>query len=160
MPIRPDQAVRYPSNWREISNYIRFDRAEGRCECRGECGSSRHLDWQAEAAPGLTRCPAIHGQPSPLTGSPVVLTTAHLDHTPENCEPDNLRAMCQACHLAYDKDHHATTRAASKLAKPPPSVVHNGQCPGCQCGWNGPHPANPEARDAEMLAIARTARRG
>lgn len=41
----------------------------------------------------------------------VVLTTAHLDHTPENCDPGNLRAMCQGCHLHYDRDHHARTRA-------------------------------------------------
>jgi len=42
----------------------------------------------------------------------VVLTVAHLDHQPENCDPANLMAMCQACHLAYDRDHHADTRRA------------------------------------------------
>jgi len=31
-----------------------------------------------------------------------VLTVAHLDHTPENCEPQNLKAMCQRCHNKYD----------------------------------------------------------
>jgi 5-methylcytosine-specific restriction endonuclease McrA len=39
-----------------------------------------------------------------------VLTIAHLDHTPENNEPENLRAMCQGCHLHYDREHHAQTR--------------------------------------------------
>lgn len=34
------------------------------------------------------------------------------DHQPENCDPANLMAMCQACHLAYDRDHHADTRRA------------------------------------------------
>lgn len=47
----------------------------------------------------------------------VVLTVARLDHTPENCEDDNLRAMCQACHLAYDHEHHAANRARSREAK-------------------------------------------
>lgn len=42
--------------------------------------------------------------------SQVVLTVAHPDHTPENCHRNNLMAMCQACHLAYDAAHHAETR--------------------------------------------------
>ncbi|XAZ30654.1 hypothetical protein AAHB34_16035 [Paenarthrobacter ureafaciens] len=50
------------------------------------------------------------------TGSRVILTTAHLNHNPEECEDDNLKAMCQGCHLHYDKDHHAETRAATKAA--------------------------------------------
>ncbi len=37
----------------------------------------------------------------------MVLTVAHLDHTPENVADDNLRAMCQRCHLRYDARHHA-----------------------------------------------------
>ena len=47
-----------------------------------------------------------------MDGDPViriVLTIAHLDHTPENCQPENLRALCQRCHLAYDAAHHRQT---------------------------------------------------
>ena len=44
----------------------------------------------------------------------VVLTIAHLDHTPEHCEPENLRALCQACHNRYDAKHRAETRRLSK----------------------------------------------
>lgn len=32
----------------------------------------------------------------------IVLTVAHLDHTPENCAHDNLRSWCQRCHNKYD----------------------------------------------------------
>lgn len=39
----------------------------------------------------------------------VILTIAHLDHTPENCDPENLRALCQRHHLAYDAEHHVRT---------------------------------------------------
>lgn len=53
---------------------------------------------------------ADNGWPHPITGSTVVLTIAHLDHTPENCDPDNLLAMCQRCHLAYDAESHAVER--------------------------------------------------
>jgi hypothetical protein len=45
------------------------------------------------------------------TGSTVVLTVAHLNHEPEDCRDENLRAMCQGCHLHYDREHHARTRA-------------------------------------------------
>ncbi|MGV9742824.1 hypothetical protein [Nocardia farcinica] len=110
MPIRPENRGRYPAAWRAISDWVRFTRARGRCECRGECGRPPvHLA-------GDGRCPNEHGQRSHHTGSPVVLTTAHLDHTPEHCEPENLRAMCQGCHLHYDRDRHAETRAATRRA--------------------------------------------
>lgn len=32
----------------------------------------------------------------------VVLTVAHMDHRPENCERSNLKALCQRCHNRYD----------------------------------------------------------
>jgi hypothetical protein len=104
VPIRPENQARYPADWAEISKRIRFDRAKGRCECDGRCGRSAHqLD--------LGRCQALNGHASLITGSRVVLTVAHLDHTPENCADDNLMAMCQGCHLNYDREHHAETRA-------------------------------------------------
>jgi hypothetical protein len=43
-----------------------------------------------------------------------VLTIAHLDHTPENCDDDNLRAWCQRCHLTYDAKHHAQSAYATR----------------------------------------------
>lgn len=64
------------------------------------------------------RCPNIHDQPSNFgKGATVVLTTAHLDHIPENCTDDNLKAMCQGCHLHYDIDHHRETAAATRAAQ-------------------------------------------
>ena len=106
-PIRASELGRYPPDWAEISAGIRFGRAGGRCECEGECGTGRHQDH---------RCEAEHGQPSPYTGSTVVLTTAHLDHDPPNVDPANLRGFCQLCHLAYDRDHHRQTAAATRRA--------------------------------------------
>lgn len=105
MPIRPENRGRYPQEWDAISSRIRFVRAASRCECDARCGSTIHQSG---------RCEARHGQPNPRTGSTVILTVAHLDHTPENCDDDNLMAMCQACHLAYDRDHHAETAARTR----------------------------------------------
>jgi hypothetical protein len=39
----------------------------------------------------------------------IVLTCAHLDHDPRNCELTNLKALCQRCHLRYDIEHHGET---------------------------------------------------
>jgi len=80
------------------------EQAGWQCECEGECGRGTHEG----------RCPNRQGAPAYGTGSKTVLTTAHLDHTPENCDPSNLKAMCNGCHLHYDRDHHAETRAATK----------------------------------------------
>ena len=108
MPIRPENRGRYPADWKQVRERIlaraavrdRMGRGSHRCECLGECGRGTHRG----------RCPNVHGWPAYGTGSYVVLTIAHLDHTPENCTPENLRAMCQGCHLHYDREHHAATR--------------------------------------------------
>ena len=121
MPIRPENRDRYPADWREISLEVRFERAKGRCECDGRCGRPTvHLG-------GDGRCNALHGKPIPLYGGmklrdpkrrgTVILTTAHLDHTPENVDRANLMAMCQGCHLHYDREHHAETRRLSQRDK-------------------------------------------
>jgi hypothetical protein len=107
MPIRPENKDRYPNDWRTISHRIRFDRAGGRCECEGECGRGTHEG----------RCPNEHEQPAYGTGSRVVLTVAHLDHTPEHSQDANLRAMCNGCHLHYDREHHAETAARTRREK-------------------------------------------
>jgi len=91
MPFNRDL---YPSNWPAISRRIR-ERADWRCEF----------------------CGARNGQPHPETGSRVVLTVAHLDHNPQNCADDNLRALCQRCHLRYDARLHAQHAAQTRRAK-------------------------------------------
>ena len=81
MPIRPENAARYPRDWKLRSRFVRFVRARGRCE------------W----------CGAAHGEPHPITGSRVVLTTAHVyDDRPEASSLLNLAALCQRCHNRHD----------------------------------------------------------
>lgn len=101
MPIRPENKGRYPKNWKSEVRPRILARAGNCCE-----GSPDHPD-----------CRAANHQPHPETGSWVVLTIAHLDHIPENCDDANLRAWCQRCHLRYDRDHHATTRRKSRMAQ-------------------------------------------
>ena len=94
----------YPKNWKEISLKIR-NRANWACECKGECGSHDGI------------CSALGGVAHPITGSKVILTVAHLDHNPSNCDEGNLRAYCQRCHLNYDKHHHAKNAAETRRRK-------------------------------------------
>lgn len=135
-PIRPENLERYPADWPAISTRIRFDRAGGRCECTGQCGTDHAEELERNAATellddeeleavfgDLRRCMAEHGRPHPVTDSVVVLTTAHLNHTPEDCAEENLAAMCQRCHLRYDREHHAATRSATRAAL----LEHTGQ---------------------------------
>jgi hypothetical protein len=90
----PMDYSKYPSNWKEISKRIRFDRAGNKCEWEG--------------------CEAVNGQSNPATGSKVILTVAHLNHDTQDNRDENLMAMCQLHHLRYDAKHHAETRAARK----------------------------------------------
>lgn len=106
MPVKKENRHRYPKDWPAISLRIRFKRAAGRCECLGECGRGTHDG----------RCPNVNRGQAYGTGSLVILTVAHLDHTPEHCEDSNLRAMCQGCHLHYDREHHRQTAANTRRA--------------------------------------------
>ena len=108
MPIKPENKDRYPKDWKAISTAIRA-RSGGRCECEGECGLHR-------THPGPRRCVELHGEPAKWAKGKVVLTVAHLDHTPENCDEKNLKAMCQGCHLHYDREHHAETAYRTRRA--------------------------------------------
>jgi hypothetical protein len=46
----------------------------------------------------------------------IVLTVADLDHQPENCAHDNLRAWRQRHHLGYDARHHQVTAWRTRRA--------------------------------------------
>jgi len=103
MPVRPENKARYPADWKAVSSAINA-RADGQCECTGECGLHTGC-----------RCGELHGFPAKYAKGKIVLTVAHLDHQPENCDPSNLKAMCQRCHLRYDRDHHAASMKANRL---------------------------------------------
>lgn len=97
MPVDWSQ---YPPNWKEISRGIK----EAAC-------------WRCQGSPAYPDCRAEHGKPHPETGAVVVITVAHLDHNEANCDPANLRAMCQRCHNTYDAAHRAANRARTRRQK-------------------------------------------
>lgn len=98
-------ASRYPENWKAISLAIR--ERDGWC-CKF-CGTA-------------------NGQPNPVTGSTVVLTVAHLGtphadgrlgdvHDKMDVREENLAALCQRCHLNYDRVEHIFNAALTRRRK-------------------------------------------
>lgn len=130
MPIKPENKSRYPKDWPLIRAAI-LERAGHKCEqCaapnRARIARGAGTDFNtymtengdvycAESGQYLGQCRMSDYNVLRMTD--VVLTIAHLDHTPENCAPENLRAWCQKCHLAYDAKHHAITAAATRKSR-------------------------------------------
>lgn len=121
MPIRPENRGRYPKDWPQISQRVR-ERDGWRCRwCgvrNGELGGRDAAGRWHRAEPLGTARGARPGCEWPTEGSEawcegghrlrivrIVLTVAHLDHTPENCADENLASLCQRCHNAYDMPH-------------------------------------------------------
>ena len=120
MPIRPEEKARYPKDWKTISDRIRFERAGGECEwpkCRAPHGQ---LIFRDKRNPEEWRWPdsADLGETDPDSrGVTVVLTVAHLNHTPEDCRDENLMALCQLHHLRLDAEHHQRNAATTRRRK-------------------------------------------
>lgn len=135
MPIRATERDRYPPDWKKISHAAR-ERAGNRCEqCKAPNGEyvirfttdQEEFSRQAYMLSRGQVFDAVTGDalgfmrgsdvPPNARWTRIILTVAHLDHQPENCAPENLRALCQRCHLAYDADLHKANAAATRRAK-------------------------------------------
>ena len=129
MPIRPENRARYPKDWKAISLRIRRVRADNRCE---QCGVKNYEvggrtsdgEWHKARITGCDRKLPMLGTVDWCEGGHklrivrIILTVAHLDHTPENCDDANLRAMCQRCHNLYDSAmRRAGTRQRQFIAQ-------------------------------------------
>jgi hypothetical protein len=121
MPIKPENKARYPKDWRSIVGRVR-ERSGDRCE-----GSPAHPDCRRPNGWLLNKCTGELTDDGEIAEAwefadgdkvvKIVLTTAHLDHVPENCDLSNLRHWCQRCHLLYDAKHHAITAASTRKSR-------------------------------------------
>jgi hypothetical protein len=135
MPIAREHRCLYPIDWRELSAFIRFRRAKGRCEhCRrphdrhvlhlgnGVWWDEQTASWRSGEGRKVRRLPTpdelarmqpgLSGidPPAHLRVTRVVLATAHLNHDPGDNRPRNLAALCQRCHMRHDADEHRRRR--------------------------------------------------
>lgn len=107
---------RYQADWKAIRARI-LERAKNKCEwcgvhnhaigCRDEDGEFYDdEDWRMQRA--------FRNGANVIK---IVLTVAHLDHDLSHNDDDNLRALCQRCHLRYDAEHHARNAAETRDRK-------------------------------------------
>jgi len=77
----PMDRSRYPADWDAIALHIK-ELAKWQCqECGRDCSDPKSKPTRSERARHT-------------------LTVHHQDFTPENNSPENLIALCSACHLA------------------------------------------------------------
>ena len=133
MPIRPEFRHLYRGQEYEARRARIRRRAGDRCE---DCAKGNHsrvetvsgvtelgpgdrrpfMFWRG---PGLLRDRFGREHPGLRMKAPsrfiyVVCTMAHLNHNPEDNADENLRFLCQWCHLNHDKPHHHETRSLRK----------------------------------------------
>lgn len=135
MPIKPENLARYPKNWKEIRAQV-LARAKHQCEFCGlvnyglvkrlsdgrviyAAGNDYYDSFEytksfKEAQSAMQTLNESGDLPLYIV---IVLTIAHLDHVPENCDLDNLRALCQKCHLTYDHEHHQVNARITRRNK-------------------------------------------
>jgi hypothetical protein len=137
-PSMPMNVKDYPADWKAIRQRVVFDRAGGRCETPG-CGA-RHGSTVIRQADGSLSRMADGSIVELSTVSSyrvadvekdagdrfvkIILTTAHLC----NCYPkcgidDHLRALCQRCHLAYDRPSNRAKAAETRRRRRGVSVL-------------------------------------
>jgi hypothetical protein len=86
----------YPVDWDAIAFAVKTA-AQWKCE---DCGKvCRRPDESLEdfARRAQLRLTAVQQAPKRWE-----LTVAHLNHRPEDCHRDNLKALCAPCHCRYD----------------------------------------------------------
>ena len=106
----------YPQGWQAFSRMIRFERAQGQCECTGLGLCGLHCTH-----PGPRRCVERDGQPAIWAKGTIILTVAHVCLCEPLCmEESHCLACCNRCHLRIDiplhMKHAAETRRFAKEA--------------------------------------------
>jgi hypothetical protein len=128
MPIRPALRWYYPIDWVQLSQWVRFTRALGRCEhcSRPHASTIQCLPDGRWFDPGKEQWRNSKGQPATtpdpsslptLRQTRVLLACAHLDNNPAHNRPSNLRALCQRCHMLHDLPYHLTQRRLTYLRR-------------------------------------------
>ena len=115
MPIRPENKVLYPANWKQIRADILAE-CESKCEF---CGVRNGVYVVRDKYQGhyyeFDSIPAAESwigdwESEYFKPAKVVLTIAHLDQDPTNNARENLRALCQKCHNQLDAPYRAKNR--------------------------------------------------
>ncbi len=88
----PMDRSRYPPDWEAIA-----------------FGVKQRANWVCEVCGKPCRRPGEKFDTHKRT-----LTVAHINHTPEDCDENNLVAACAPCHLDYDRPMRILRRIVKK----------------------------------------------
>ena len=118
----------YPRDWPEIARRVK-ERAGWRCEgCGAPHGAWGSRDRQKRFIrqdPAKMRALG-HGKPpfrlrlsrgGYVKVVEVILQAAHLNGEPSDVRDENLKSLCQVCHLDYDLAQHVRNAAATRRRK-------------------------------------------
>ncbi|MEZ0485417.1 hypothetical protein [Fibrella aquatica] len=129
MPI--NYKLNYNPNFKKLSAWIRFERAKNCCE---QCGIRNYtvIEYLDEAIDDTHPFDTFkearafadaQNQSHQSAGkwnvrfSVVTLTVAHLDHNEKNDALDNLKALCNRCHLNFDRRDNWKRRRYGKTGR-------------------------------------------
>ena len=121
----------YPPYWGSLRVQV-LARDDGRCACRGECGSNHCRSQSPKGLCGVPNyttiirdptfparwwlaeeAPTSHLASHERKEVKVILTIAHLCQDSLCDNLDHLRAFCQRCHLVFDQRQHTRNAAAT-----------------------------------------------
>ena len=118
----PTNRSLYPKDWEAFSLDIRVRRANQQCECTGQCGLHQPIPLgphliQEDHGPHR-RCREINKQRARYFDGRVKLSVAHTCNCYPICaEPTHVLAMCQRCHLRFDRFRHAAARLRTQASE-------------------------------------------
>lgn len=128
----PWQRAKYHPDWEKLSQEC-IEAANNKCE---ECGSigrtwrlkKKYAVHEAQLFLPLIETLPINQEAEQKKMCKVVLNAAHLEHDPWNPNP-HLRALCQACHLLYDRMENGRNAWATKQRRYIETICNAGQLP-------------------------------
>lgn len=122
----PMDRAKYPKDWTAISNRVR-QRAGQRCErCKAPNGASVaradgcYMLTDGSVFSDVDGAPMGKARGSEFPAKKhlrIVLTVAHLDHDSMGTDETRMQALCQKCHLAYDRDQHTASAKATRRGR-------------------------------------------
>lgn len=121
----------YNPGFPKLSKWIRFERAKNCCEGCGianytviqyvdECIDDKHPFANYPDARAFANQQNKFNKMCGRFGirfAVVILTVAHLDQDRRNDAEDNLKALCQKCHLSVDRKHNWQRRRYGKTGQ-------------------------------------------